>query len=179
MFVAFEPAGAAVEFQSLTAGSPRLIAQRGGTLGDRMRNVFADLFAGGHSRIVVVGSDLPTLPPAYVEQAFDQLCNRNNPLVIGPAADGGYYLIGLRAPSAELFDSIPCSTPDVLAATLRAAKRLYLRVSLVPQWYDVDALDDLRRVANETAAAPRTRSWIATHRELAAAPDVPEATCSA
>jgi rSAM/selenodomain-associated transferase 2/rSAM/selenodomain-associated transferase 1 len=177
LFVAFEPVGAAVEFQSLAGGSPRLIAQRGGSLGDRMRNVFADLFARGHSRIVVVGSDLPTLPPAYVEQAFDQLCNRNNPLVIGPAQDGGYYLIGLRAPSAELFDSIPWSTPDVLAATLRAAKRLSLRVSLAPQWYDVDALDDLRRVANETPAAPRTCSWIATHRELAAAPDVPEATC--
>lgn len=50
LFVAFEPAGAAVEFQSLTGGSPRLILQRGGTLGDRMRNVFADLFAGGHAQ---------------------------------------------------------------------------------------------------------------------------------
>jgi rSAM/selenodomain-associated transferase 2/rSAM/selenodomain-associated transferase 1 len=176
--VAFEPADTVAEFQSLTGSTVRLIPQRGRTLGDRMRNVFADLFAAGYSRIVMVGSDLPTLPPAHVEHAFNQLGTQNNPVVIGPAADGGYYLIGLRALCAELFDSIPWSTPDVLATTLKAAETLQLPVSLAPPWYDIDALDDLRRLAHETAPAARTRAWIAGHREVAAAPDVPEVTYS-
>jgi rSAM/selenodomain-associated transferase 2/rSAM/selenodomain-associated transferase 1 len=178
VWVAFEPADAAAEFQSLTGITARLIPQLGGTLGDRMRNVFADLFADGYSTIVMVGSDLPTLPPAYVEHAFDQLGKQKNPVVIGPAVDGGYYLIGLRALCAELFDSIPWGTQDVLATTLKAAETLQLPVSLAPRWYDIDSLDDLRRVARETAPAARTRSWIAAHRELAAAADGPEVTYS-
>lgn len=176
LYVAFEPADAVAEFQSLTRSTMRLIPQRGRTLGDRMRNVFADLFTAGYSRIVMVGSDLPTLPPAHLEHAFDQLSVEANRVVIGPAADGGYYLIGLRALCPELFDAIPWSTPDVLVTTLKAAETSQLPVSLAPPWYDIDALDDLRRLVHERAGAARTRAWIAAHRELAAAADVPEVT---
>lgn len=177
LFVAFEPADALVEFQSLTRGAARLMPQHGDTLGDRMRNVFADLFGRGYSRAVIVGSDLPTLPSSYVEQAFDRLRDRRNPVVIGPATDGGYYLIGLRALSPELFESIPWSTPDVLATTLQAAHRRKLGVSLAPTWYDIDEPDDLRRLVNETTGGARTRSWILMYQAIGAGAEASESTC--
>jgi rSAM/selenodomain-associated transferase 1 len=162
-FIAVEPADALDEMQALVGGAARVFPQRGEMLGDRMRNAFATLSQDHYSRIVMIGSDLPTLPAAYIEQAFDSLGTRRNAIVIGPASDGGYYLIGLRAQSPELFDSIPWSTPDVLAATLDVAKRLGLSVSLTPTWYDVDGPGDLQRVMRETAGARRTRAWIAAH----------------
>lgn len=176
LFVAFEPVDALPEFRSLTGGTAQLLPQCGDTLGDRMHNVFAHLFARGYSSVVMVGSDLPTLPGTYVEQAFDCLCDALNQMVLGPALDGGYYLIGLRALCPELFASIPWSTPEVLATTLNTAEELHLSVSLTPQWYDVDEPDDLRRVVNEVTGAARTRSWVAAHPELAADPDAPEGT---
>ncbi len=143
-----------------------MLPQRGDTLGDRMRNVFADLFGRGYSSAVMVGSDLPTLPPAHVEQAFDCLHNHRSSVVIGPATDGGYYLIGLCRLWPQLFDSIPWSTPYALRATVEAAENAHLIVSMMPEWYDVDEIDELRLVLNETAGAGRTRSWAATHSEL-------------
>lgn len=166
VFVAFEPAEALAEFRSLTGGSAELLPQRGQTLGDRMSNVFADLFGRGYSSVVLVGSDLPTLPSVYIEGAFNRLRNRRNSIVVGPAADGGYYLMGLCRLWPQLFDSIPWSTPHVLRATLEAADKAQLAVSMVPKWYDVDEIDDLRRALNEPAGAERTRSWAAAHSEL-------------
>jgi rSAM/selenodomain-associated transferase 2/rSAM/selenodomain-associated transferase 1 len=168
LFVAFEPADALSEFESLTSGAISLIQQHGDTIGDRMRNVFADVFGRGYSTVVIVGSDLPTLPVAYVEKAFDRLHNRRTDVAIGPATDGGYYLIGLHALTPELFESVPWSTPEVLAATLRTAEERCLSVSLTPEWYDVDDVDDLRRVASQTPAALRTRAWLASHRDVVA-----------
>jgi rSAM/selenodomain-associated transferase 2/rSAM/selenodomain-associated transferase 1 len=163
LFVAFEPAEALAEFQSLVGGAAGLLPQRGDTLGERMHNVFADLFGRGYSNVVMVGSDVPTLPPVYVEQAFDGLREHRRQVVIGPATDGGYYLIGLSRPCPELFLSIPWSTPEVLSATLSAAEKLRLSAALTPEWYDVDDVADLRRVAGETTCAARTRSWLTTH----------------
>jgi rSAM/selenodomain-associated transferase 1 len=173
LFVAFEPADALSEFERLTAGAATLIAQCGDTLGDRMHNVFAHLFASGYASVVMIGSDLPTLPCSYIDQAFERLRDRHNAVAIGPATDGGYYLIGLRALSSELFASIPWSTPDVLASTLRAAKKLGLSVALTPEWYDVDGVNDLRRVIKEGAGAVRTREWAAQHAHLGDVPATP------
>lgn len=164
LFLAFEPPEAAGEIGSLTGGAAQLLAQRGDTLGERMHHAFASLFARGYSSVVMVGSDLPTLPPAYVVQAFTRL--RDGSVVIGPAVDGGYYLIGLRAPSPALFTSIPWSTRDALSTTLAAAEREGLPVSLTPEWYDVDDRDDLRRLMNEPAGGERTRSWVAAHPDV-------------
>ncbi len=163
LFVAFEPADARAEFESLIRGAAGLLPQRGDTLGERMHSVFAHLFDRGYSNVVMIGSDVPTLPPLYVEQAFACLRDRRRAAVIGPASDGGYYLIGLSRPSPELFASIPWSTPEVLSATLRTAEKLRLSVALTAEWYDVDDVNGLRRVALETTAARRTRSWLTTY----------------
>lgn len=164
VFVAFEPAEALAEFRSLTGGSAQLLPQWGQMLGDRMRNVFADLFSRGYSSVVIVGSDLPTLPSAYIEGAFKRLRDHRNSVVVGPAVDGGYYLMGLSRLVPELFESIPWGTPRVLRATLEAADKAQLGVSMMPEWYDVDEVDDLRRVLNDPAGAERTRSWAATSK---------------
>lgn len=174
VFVAFEPAGAQSEFQSFTSGSMQLVSQRGQTLGDRMGNVFADVFARDYARVIIIGSDLPTVPSVYIDEAFNHLRDRGDSIVLGPATDGGYYLIGLSRFVPEVFDSIPWGTPHALRSTVEAAEKARLGVSMVPEWYDVDEVDDLRRVLNEPTSAERTRSWAANHSELVRASDVSE-----
>jgi rSAM/selenodomain-associated transferase 2/rSAM/selenodomain-associated transferase 1 len=172
LFVAFEPGDAESEFQLLVGGTAQLVPQRGDTIGDRMRHVLTDVFARGYDSAIIVGSDVPALPPAYVAAAFERLRGHRCDVVIGPATDGGYYLIGMRSVSSELFDAIPWSTPLVLARTLQTADTLGLTVSLTPQWYDVDGVDDLRRVMAEQSTAQRTRAWLAAHSEVLRAPHV-------
>jgi len=82
-------------------------------------------------------------------------------VVIGPASDGGYYLIGLRRLCPALFTSITWSTADVLTTTTRIAESCGLTVSFVAPWHDVDTVDDLRRVLRDPHGAPRTRAWAA------------------
>jgi len=172
LFVAFEPAAAESEFQLLVGGLAQLVAQHGDTIGDRMRHVLAALFARGYTSVVIVGSDLPTLPDTYVNAAFDRLRDDCTDVVIGPATDGGYYLIGARSVPSRLFDSIPWSTPMVLARTVEIAETLRLTVSFTPQWYDVDSVDDLRRVIADHPAAARTQAWLAAHPEVVREPNV-------
>jgi glycosyltransferase A (GT-A) superfamily protein (DUF2064 family) len=87
-------------------------------------------------------------------------------LVIGPASDGGYYLIGLRRLCPDLFTPIAWSTADVLTATTRVAEQCGLTVSFVSPWHDVDTVDDLRRVLRDSHGATRTRAWVSTQPEV-------------
>jgi len=123
--------------------------QRGDSLGEREANVFADLLQKGFSRVVLIGSDIPTLPLAHLQEAFALLANPRHDVVLGPSEDGGYYLIGARAFHPCLFESIVWSTPTVLAETLAQARREGLNVAQVPAWYDVDSEVDLARLAVE------------------------------
>lgn len=173
-FVLFDPPDAAAEFSAITAGAARLLRQRGDDLGARLRHAFADLFALGYSRVVILGSDVPTIAPRFVEQALESLDGARESVVLGPAADGGYYLIGLRSRRPELFQDIPWSTSDALAVTLQVAGASGLAVSLTPEWYDVDDIESLRRAANESSGGLHTRAWMnAFHQDLNL-----DATCS-
>jgi len=165
--VACESAASMEEIRGLTGGAGRLFAQQGDTLGDRMRHAFDRLFAHGYSAVVMIGSDLPSLPSSHVAQAFEHLRDEADAVVIGPAVDGGYYLIGLCRPCPELFTSMAWSTADVLTTTTRMAERCGLTVSLVPPWHDVDTLEDLRRVLRDPHGATRTRAWMAAYGETA------------
>jgi rSAM/selenodomain-associated transferase 2/rSAM/selenodomain-associated transferase 1 len=167
LFVAFEPADSITEIRELVGDGARLFPQHGDTLGDRMRNAFGRLFAVGYSAVVIIGSDLPSLPTSHVAQAFQQLRDGPDALVIGPATDGGYYLIGLRRACPALFTSIAWSTPDVLATTTTIAETCGLTVSFVSQWHDVDTVDDLRCVLRDPDGATRTRAWVTAHGEVA------------
>ena len=169
--VLFTPADASEEFAGLGADVARLIPQRGETLRERLEYGFADLFALGYDGAALIGSDLPTLPPGPVEQGLEALGRAPDPLVLGPAEDGGYYFIGLRRPHPELFRGVPWSTEGVLAATRAIAAREALEVTLLPSWYDVDAVPDLERALQATersvhpSGGPRhLRAWAARHR---------------
>lgn len=122
--------------------SVKLIDQVGDDLGTRMRQAFDSLFVKGYQRVLIVGTDVPSLPLEHYQQALALL--ETNDLVLGPALDGGYYLIGLKRPVPELFADIPWSTDRVLALTLEKATALGLKTACLPEWRDADTIDDLQ-----------------------------------
>lgn len=134
----------------------RPIEQVGADLGERMHGVVSRLFDKGYSRVAVIGSDSPDLPPELMDEAFRILDEKD--LVIGPATDGGYYLIGMRRPSGAVFKDVPWSTPLVLEATLERAAAEGLSTGLLEPWHDIDTPDDLEKLSER--AAPRTRAFL-------------------
>lgn len=144
---------------------PQQVAlQRGADLGDRMLNCFQDLRARGHHRVLIVGSDSPTLPPAYIAQGLEALERAD--AVLGPSEDGGYYAIGCREPYPEMFAGVPWSSGETLQRTEASLRALGLRVHHLPTWYDVDTPRDLCRLAAEPSLPPHVASWIAEHAFL-------------
>ncbi len=126
----------------------RLIDQVGEDLGARMGQVFESLLSQGYQRVLLVGTDVPTLPGGYYSQALQQL--ETHDLVLGAAQDGGYHLIGLTRPAPELFAGIPWSTEEVLPLTLKKAETLGLKTAQLPVWRDVDTIQDLEALIEET-----------------------------
>ena len=123
--------------------------QVGADLGARLEAAFGLLREGGATKTVAIGSDSPTVDPAWIVRAITSLDTHD--VVIGPTEDGGYYLIGLRAPVPELFRDIPWSTDGVARATLARASALGLTVDSLPTWYDVDDIAALRRALADGA----------------------------
>ena len=118
-----------------------LINQIGDDLGARINQAFETMFSRGYTRVLIVGTDVPTLPLDHYKQALALL--ETNDLVLGPALDGGYYLIGLKRMVPDLFVGIPWSTERVLGLTKTNATNLGLRTALISPWRDVDTIDDL------------------------------------
>jgi len=129
----------------------RMVPQAEGDLGRRMDAAFDESFRHGMKRVVVVGTDCPGIRPLHLNRAFEAL--RRNDAVIGPAHDGGYYLIGLGRPAPALFDGIPWGTADVLQRTLDAAAALRLRLVLLEPLDDVDRPEDIRVWEQEVRAS--------------------------
>lgn len=115
--------------------------QPDGDLGHRMEQTFQEAFDSGYGRVVLVGTDIPGLSSTILENALDHL--HHSDLVLGPARDGGYYLIGLRKPCAQLFEGVPWGTATVLEATVRTARRLAFSVVLLKPLQDLDRPEDL------------------------------------
>ncbi|HEX8504268.1 MAG TPA: TIGR04282 family arsenosugar biosynthesis glycosyltransferase [Hymenobacter sp.] len=125
--------------------------QAAGDLGQRMHRAFADAFAAGATSAVVIGTDCPELTPGHLQEAFRQLARHD--VVVGPAQDGGYYLLGMRTLVPDFFRNKPWSTDAVLAETLADANRLGLRVAQLPTLSDVDTAADLRAWQNRVRGA--------------------------
>jgi len=144
--------------------------QSSGDLGSRMSKVFKDLFAWGYESAVIIGADSPTLPLSHLRAAFAAL--ERNPVVLGPSLDGGYYLIGLRAPQPELFKGIAWSTNQVLSQTIERVNQLGLQVQCLEPWYDVDTVDALNflvshlRLLMASGRADLPRQTVDTLRQL-------------
>jgi len=118
--------------------------QSGGDLGARLARVPAPC--------LILGADSPHLPLAFIREALAAVPKHD--VMLGPAEDGGYFLLGLRAPQPVLFDGIAWGTGEVLAQTLAKAAALGLAVHQTPPWYDLDTPADLRRLARDLAAVP-------------------------
>lgn len=127
-------------------------SQPAGDLGERMSTAFAAAFATGAGRVAIIGTDCPGLRASHLTQAFAALETAD--VVLGPATDGGYYLLALRQPQPALFANKTWSTASVLIDTLADARTLGLRVALLPELRDVDNAEDLA-------------AWNATHPALA------------
>jgi uncharacterized protein len=138
-------------------------AQSGADLGERLTDAFARSFDDGAARVVIIGSDAPTLPETFYGAAFDHL--RDAAAVLGPAVDGGYYLVGLAVeawPQAmHLFHDVPWSTRDVLATTVARAADAGLDMRVLPGWYDIDTMDDLLRARADLAPESHLARWLA------------------
>jgi len=115
--------------------------QSPGDLGQRMTSAFETAFASGMARVVIIGIDCPQLNGTLLQMAFERLQNKD--LVLGPALDGGYYLVGLSRSLPELFQGIPWGTSEVFSDTLKIAKPLGVSVSLLPMLSDIDRPEDL------------------------------------
>ena len=159
-WVCFAPPEARTRMARLAPGFG-LLAQVEGDLGDRLAGCLAALVGGGADQVVIVGADTPQVPRATYEAAFALLDEVD--VVLGPARDGGYYLVGAKAALPELFVGVPMGTDAVLRETMQRAVRRRLRVGTVPTLRDLDRLEDLQAAlaAGELDASPRTRSVVA------------------
>jgi hypothetical protein len=131
-------------------GGFRSRAQRGGDLGERLRNAFEELLPLEADRALILGSDTPSLTPAHLEEAFVAL--ESHDVVLGPTTDGGYWCVGLGRPVPALFRDIPWSTREVLTRTLVRAHGEGLRVATVATLPDLDTPHDLALLVAGIAA---------------------------
>jgi rSAM/selenodomain-associated transferase 1 len=153
--VAYTPGQAEAYFAAL-APDFDLWPQQGHGLSARLDNELTHYLDLGYQSVVAMDSDSPTLPLACLVAAFEALA-RPNDVVLGPADDGGYYLIGLKQPAPRLLRQVRMSTSNVLHDTLALARQEGLRVELLSAWYDVDDRQSLARLAAELRqAAPDT-----------------------
>jgi uncharacterized protein len=137
-------------FARISNGAYELWPQPEASLGERLAQFFKAHLTKPDTRVVVIGSDSPTLPGDFVERAFSLL--NECECVIGPAEDGGYYLLGMRGQALDLFSDIAWSGPTVLEETLRRLDRLGAKRHLLPAWYDVDTADDWERLCRQIEA---------------------------
>lgn len=115
--------------------------QNGMDLGKRMKNAFDISFKNGYEKIIIIGTDCYDLSAEIIEEGFQKL--NVNDVVIGPAADGGYYLIGMKYPHKQLFENIVWSTENVLADTLHILQQSQLTHHLLPVLTDIDTEENL------------------------------------
>jgi rSAM/selenodomain-associated transferase 1 len=153
-YVAGAPAADHVFFKIMEARHDvRLLSQQGVDLGARMEHAFRAVLDGGYQKAVLIGTDVPVLSGALVSQAFALL--ESHDVVLGPALDGGYYLIGLTRLVPEIFTDIAWSSDRVCAVTQDRARSLGLRVALLPCHRDLDTVDDVLALATETGSEVR------------------------
>lgn len=132
------PSESAPAFAGLLPAGTAILSQRGTDLSARLVNAAADLLGGGYGGLCFINADGPTLPPALLARAISVLRQAGDRIVVGPATDGGYTLIGFKRLHRNLFADIPWSTSRVLATTLNRAAALDVPTTMLAPWYDVD-----------------------------------------
>ena len=156
--LAFWPPEHRSAFAELAGPSWQLEPQSGPDLGERMRNYFQSAVARGASEVILLGSDSPTLPLATITVAFEQL--RSHAVVLGPAEDGGYYLVGASRAVPPIFNNVAWSSSKVWEQTTQHLDDSGVGWHKLPTWYDVDRLMDLERLGDELRMAPDGDPWL-------------------
>jgi len=151
-FMAYAPAGSRDFFTRVLPYGIDLIETAVPNFGDCLFQAATTLLAAGHGSVCLLNSDSPTLPRGYLVAAATALAAPGDRVVLGPATDGGYYLIGLKQPHRRLFEGVDWSTDRVFCQTLARADELALPVVMLPSWYDVDCEASLRMLAAEVLA---------------------------
>jgi rSAM/selenodomain-associated transferase 1 len=163
----YTPRGAEEAYRGILPNDFFLVPQRGETFGERLIFAAEDLFRLGFASICLINSDSPTVPAAIFSEAVTILSRSGDRVVLGPAEDGGYYLIGLKKLHRAIFEKIDWSTEKVLGQTMERAAQLDLEVHLLPAWFDVDDRTTLRRLYEALFgdtrghSAPATRDFLA------------------
>lgn len=172
-YAVYTPAGSEPALRALLPPGFRLLLQRGEDFGARLAAATRELLGAGHAGAILVNADSPTLPAAILRAAVD--ATRRGGVVLSPALDGGYTLIGLSALHERLFADIPWSTSQVHRKTVERAAEIGVPVVNVPGWYDIDDAASLALLQSELAGeplafaqaglrgadAPSTRSYLA------------------
>lgn len=172
VFLAYS--GDGVRKEQLSAFRVTCFEQAEGDLGARLANAVGTVARSGHSPVIVTGTDSPMISEATLVKAIDAFCDENVELVIGPSDDGGYYLIGMRSPTPELFVGVSWSTDSVYDETISIARRLGIEEIIeLPQSFDIDTPADLKRLYREATRSPdlqrmspETYRWLVSNQHL-------------
>ena len=182
-FAAYYPLGSEGFFKDLLPDGFGLLPPREPSLGRSLFHAARDLFGAGYTSVCLVNGDSPTLPTELLVEAARRLHEPGDRVILGPAADGGYYLIGMKHFHQRLFEAIDWSTERVYRQTIARAGDIALPVAALAEWYDVDDEASLRLLARELLcgrnatgcyrggyAAPKTAAFLGrlawTHRAL-------------
>ena len=166
----YAPAGAEHIMRQLLPAEFGLLLQAGDDLGHVLIGATRALLDARHDCVLLVNGDSPTLPPRLLVQATETLREPGDRMVLGPASDGGYYLIGLKRPHRHLFTQIAWGTETVARSTCERAAEIGLTTALLPEWYDIDDIETLGWLKDELAGnstrfrggglAPATRAFL-------------------
>jgi len=145
--IAYESDNENPEFIQKVAPDFKIIKQTGKDLGERMYQIFWWILHHKAHHVIIIGTDIPTLPPENLQMAFKQLSHHD--IVLGPSFDGGYYLIGSKKPYREIFENIDWGSNRVLNQTVCKINKMHLKAAFIPRWYDVDDQDGLNRLKKD------------------------------
>jgi uncharacterized protein len=179
-YAVFSPEGSETELRRFLPENFELICRRDATLGVVLLGATQALLDLGNDCAVLVNADSPTLPRALLEQTIEKLRAPGDRMILGPAIDGGYYLIGLKQAHARVYQDIAWSTSAVLQTTIVRAGEIGLPVEVLSPWYDIDdaaslqtLVDDVQRDIRPedcgtlaSGPARATRKFLARHPEL-------------
>lgn len=173
LIIAYAPAGESDYFGLFDFENLIFVEQQGTDLGERIFNAFDFAFDEfTETNVVMIGTDSPTFPPDYIEDAFSAI-EKDAEITLGKAADGGFYLIGLRKNYSRLFANIAWSTAAVYEQITDHIADLKIKFHGIPAWYDVDEPDDLKLLHKELMTdeklrkhAPQTYRWLLENQDV-------------
>lgn len=171
-YVCFYPENAKAKFVKWLGEKYYYMPQNGADLGARMKNCFIKAFSGKFRRVIIIGSDAPDLPCELIKYAFASL--ESHDAVIGPASDGGYYLLGFNFDKfvPEIFEGIEWSTNKVFRDTLAVLNKSKRNTYVLPEWSDIDVREDLVKFIERSRDTGnnhlKTYSFLSRHKLLEA-----------